>query len=71
MCSVRFGLVGGQMRLLVAAQTGHVFVFDTQDVSAETSSQKLSCQRLHATAAAGHDPPCVPVSVPFVDANRA
>ena len=60
-CSVRFGIVGGQMRLLVAAQTGHVFVFDTEGISAETGCKSLTCQRLHMTAAAGNDPPSMPV----------
>lgn len=51
------------MRLLIAAQTGHVFVFDTEGVSAETGNAGLSCQRLHPTAAAGNEPPSMPVSV--------
>lgn len=51
------------MRLLIAAQTGHVFVFDTVGVSAETGNAGLSCQRLHPTAAAGNEPPSMPVSI--------
>ena len=45
-CSVRFGLVAGKMRLLVACYDSGIYVFEIGPGSLEVPSQDMPCQDL-------------------------
>lgn len=44
--SVRFGLVGGVMRLLIACQDSGIYIFETGQGPTGTASNDLPCQEL-------------------------
>ena len=47
-CSVRFGLVGGKMRLLVAGQSGGIYIFEIGPGPLDSASKGTPCQEVIA-----------------------
>ena len=59
-CSVRFGLVGGKMRLLVASQGGGAYIFEVGPGPLDSASKEMACQELIASQKANEDAEEVP-----------